>query len=82
MPKPMEKLNEDCWEKIFLMLELKDLVNAEKTCEAWKEVIRNKRIYRRLASRIFSFKLNLSSNYNYSDYNDHAKILRSSKFIK
>ena len=53
------ELNSDVLELIFRHLEFKDLLAVELVCRRWKEVVGNRRLFKQLAKRICSKKVNV-----------------------
>ena len=79
IPKPLHELNDDCLEKIFSYLSFRDIMNAELTCMAWKQFIKDKQMYRTLALKLCEKNLKEPLS---EEYVTHVKEIRESLYQK
>jgi len=78
--KPEARLNPDVLELIFRHLDFKELLAVELVCKQWKEVVDNRRLYKQLAKRICSRKVNIG--FTRSGFQKQLKEVRRGRFKK
>jgi len=78
--RPEARLNPDVLELIFRHLNFKELLAAELVCKQWKEVVDSRRLYKQLAKKICSRKVNIG--FTRSAFQKQLRDVRRGRFKK